>query len=564
MPSINVIIITLVLILFSSIILPSALIFCQTPPKCAGRQGQWELLHSSLGISAMHMQLLHNNKVIMFDRTDFGSSNLSLPNGRCRRDTNDTALKVDCTAHSILYDIDTNTFRALMVHTDTWCSSGAVLPDGTLIQTGGYNDGDHVIRSFTPCTDENCDWIEFPHYLTERRWYATNQILPDGRIIIVGGRRQFNYEFYPRLQEDSSPSPGTFRFHFLVETTDQYENNLYPFLNLLPSGNLFIFANTRSVLFDYKQNRVVKEFPQIPGGDPRNYPSSGSSVLLPLDENEGNVVEILLCGGAPRDGFSHASRRSFARALSSCGRLNVSQEDPNWVMEDMPMARVMNDMLLLPTGDVLIINGAELGTAGWENGADPAKAPIVYRPSEASNWRFSVMNSSQRPRLYHSSAVLLPDGRVLVGGSNPHVYYNFTGVEFPTDLSLEAFSPPYLAAGYTPVRPTILTSLNEVLGYGDNFSVKFTVPDYLTDKVLSVRIIAPSFTTHSFSMNQRMVVLKLMEVCRLTSDTYDVTVMGPSTAEIAPPGYYMLFVVHAGIPSSGTWVKVQSLAEEGV
>jgi hypothetical protein len=101
-------------------------------------------------------------------------------------------------------------------------------------------------------------------------------------------------------------------------------------------------------------------------------------------------------------------------------------------------------------------------------------------------------------------------------------------------------------------------SLNEVMRHKEFFTVTFTVPEYLTVKVLSVRIIAPSFTTHAFSMNQRMVVLKLIAVSRLTKCTYNATVVGPSTAEIAPPGYYMLFVVHAGIPSSaGMWVKVQ-------
>ncbi|GAA0155925.1 hypothetical protein LIER_13538 [Lithospermum erythrorhizon] len=66
------------------------------------------------------------------------------------------------------------------------------------------------------------------------------------------------------------------------------------------------------------------------------------------------------------------------------------------------------------------------------------------------------MEASPRPRLYHSTALLLIDGRVLVGGSNPHIGYNFSGVEFPTDLSLETFQPPYLATQYDPLRPRII------------------------------------------------------------------------------------------------------------
>lgn len=130
------------------------LIPSQVLPPYAGSQGEWNLLHESIGISAMHMQLLHDNRVIMFDRTDFGQSNLSLSSGRCRFDPYDTVLHTDCTAHSILYDVATNAYRPLMVQTDTWCSSGSVLPNGTLVQSGGYNDGDHVVRTFTPCDDD--------------------------------------------------------------------------------------------------------------------------------------------------------------------------------------------------------------------------------------------------------------------------------------------------------------------------------------------------------------------------------------------------------------------------
>ncbi|KZV54240.1 Glyoxal oxidase-related protein [Dorcoceras hygrometricum] len=518
-------------------------------PYPESTQGEWRLLHESIGISAMHMQLLRNNKVIMFDRTDFGPSNLSLPRGRCRNDPYDRALKRDCTAHSILYDVVTNTFRPLNVQTDTWCSSGAVLPDGTLVQTGGYNDGDHVIRTFAPCSGEICDWIEFPRALSRRRWYATNQILPDGRIIIVGGRGQFNFEFYPA-------SSNAFGLNFLRETSDENENNLYPFLHLLPDGSLFIFANTRAILFDYKQNRVIREFPIIPGGEPRNYPSSGSSVLLPIDENSPNEAEVMICGGAKHDAFRLARRGTFLRATASCGRLKVTETKPAWKMEDMPMARVMSDMLLLPNGDIMMINGAGSGTAGWENARNPVTRPVIYKHNSKSKNRFASMAASPKPRLYHSTAILLADGRILLGGSNPHVYYNFTNVEFPTDLSLESFSPPYLSPEFDTMRPRILQA-DEMVQYKNSFSLVFTVPTFLGMSSVSVRLIAPSFNTHSFSMNQRMVVLKVVRVSGIGTNFYGVVGLGPSTREIAPPGYYMLFVVHAYIPSSAVWVKIQ-------
>lgn len=498
----------------------------------------------------MHMQLLHDDKVVIFDRTDFGKSNISLPGGRCRNDSKDQALQVDCTAHSVLYDVATNSYRALMVQTDTWCSSAAVLANGTLVQTGGFNDGDHVIRMFTPCLNGICDWIEFRNYLSQRRWYASDQILPDGRIIIVGGRRQFNYEFYPSRS-------GTFELSFLRETYDQSEeNNLYPFLHLLPDGNLFVFANTRSILLDYNQNRVIREFPRIPDDVSRNYPSTGSSVLLPLDENNGRIeAEVLICGGARRGSDLRAKRGVFLPASSTCGRLVVTEQNPSWVMETMPTSRVMSDMLLLPTGDVIIINGGRSGTAGYDSARDPVTTPVIYRPSQHPDWRFSTMSPSSKPRMYHSSAILLTDSRVLVGGSNPHPAYSFTGVVFPTDLSLEAFSPPYLSEEYEYIRPRIL-SADQTLGYQKTFSVSFQVDEYLSDTVLSVRIVSPSFTTHSFAMNQRMVVLKMSSITHQLSDLHTLNAVGPSTAEIAPAGYYLLFVLHGNIPSTGAWVKI--------
>ncbi|KAF3636617.1 hypothetical protein FXO37_25372 [Capsicum annuum] len=137
------------------------------------------MLQKSISISVVHIQLLRNNKVVIFDTTDFGRSNHSLPGGHYLYDPNDMVSCEDYYSHSIVYDIGSNTFWALMLQTDPWCSSGAVLPNGTLVQTGGYNDGDLIIRTLAPFTGENCDWVKLTHTLIQRRWYSTNHILPD-------------------------------------------------------------------------------------------------------------------------------------------------------------------------------------------------------------------------------------------------------------------------------------------------------------------------------------------------------------------------------------------------
>ncbi|KAL3634247.1 hypothetical protein CASFOL_021301 [Castilleja foliolosa] len=514
--------------------------------------GKFDLLLPSIGISGMHMQLLNTDRVIIFDRTDAGPSNISLPAGKCLHNPNKTD---HCTSHSVEYDVASNSVRPLMVLTDTWCSSGAVNPSGALVQTGGYELGDHAVRTYTPCINSSCDWRENNHGLTQRRWYATNHVLPDGRQIIIGGRRQFNYEFYPK----ASSSNVSYNLPFLVQTNDpKIENNLYPFVFLNRDGNLFIFANNRAIMFDYVNGSVVKSYPVIPGGDPRNYPSTGSAVLLPLSSNIG--AEVLVCGGAPKGAFVSAKSGNFTRALDTCGRIRIDDPNPQWVMETMPSARVMGDMVLLPNGNVLIINGAGSGVAGWEYGRDPVMSPIIYRPKNSIGSRFEVQTSSSVPRMYHSTAILLRDGRVLVAGSNPHVNYNFTGVLYPTDLSLEAFSPSYLESNFTNLRPRIVSPVSHSrIGYRQQVSIRFTIQSgRVNASTIVVTMVAPSFTTHSFSMNQRLLILRGGNVtATIGNNTYQIRVETPGSGNLAPPGYYLLFVVHQDVPSEGIWVLIK-------
>ncbi|MBA0789311.1 hypothetical protein Gotri_025053, partial [Gossypium trilobum] len=287
------------------------------------------------------------------------------------------------------------------------------------------------------------------------------------------------------------------------ETNDKgIENNLYPFVFLNVDGNLFIFANNRAILFDYVNNIVVKKYPMIPGCEPRSYPSTGSAVLLPLKNLKAAAIEaeVLVCGGAPKG--------SYLQSLK---------------------ARVMGDMILLPNGNVLLINGAGSGTAGWEQGRDPVLSPVLYQPDNNTGSRFEVQNPTTIPRMYHSTAALLRDGRVLVSGSNPHAFYNFTGVLFPTELSLEAFSPKY----------TIQVVINS---------------DKVDESSVSVTMFAPAFNTHSFSMNQRLLVLGNEKVTAVGNSMYNVEATTPKSGNLAPSGFYLLFVVHQGIPSQGIWV----------
>ncbi|KAG0563931.1 hypothetical protein KC19_8G070500 [Ceratodon purpureus] len=509
--------------------------------------GTWELLLKKAGIASMHTMITHYNTAIMLDRTNIGKSQIKLPNGRCRNRKDEQVLKHDCTAHSVMFDLDTNTVRALYIETDTWCSSGQFQYDGTMIQTGGDKDGVKKIRALVPCpADGNCDWHEYAtSELEDPRWYATNQILPDGKTqIVIGGRKAYTYEFVPKRNKNEV----AFDLKFLKDTKSPQDDNMYPFVHLLPDGNLYIFANRDSIVLNYKTNKVVRKFPVIPG-EPRNYPSAGSSVMLPLlGSDDFAVVEVLVCGGAKAKAYRNV-KGQYPCSIT-CGRMTVTDKKPEWVMEDMPMRRCMSDMTLLPNGDVIIINGAGRGSQGWERASKAVYNPVKYATYDPTA-RFETLAASEIARVYHSTSNLLTDGRILVAGSNTHEFYTFTG-KYPTELRVEAFSPPYLAAGYNDVRPAITDAPGKV-GYGDTFAVTFKVT--VLKGALEMNMKSSPFVTHSYAMGQRMLKLKATApVAAGAGFTVDVT--APPTAELAPPGYYMLFPVQNRIPGRAVWVQI--------
>ncbi|CAK9205324.1 unnamed protein product [Sphagnum troendelagicum] len=506
-------------------------------------QDSWQLLIKNAGVSAMHMALFHTNKVVMFDRTDVGPSAIKLPNGVCRHDPKDFTLKVDCWAHSIELDLATTTIRPLEILTDSWCSSGALQADGSLLQTGGFNDGAFAVRHLGPLGTDN--WQETEFGLSAPRWYASDQLLPDGTTIVVGGRAEFNYEFLPN-------SHGVTNLPFLQQTDDRCcENNLYPFTHLAADGNLFIFANQDSILLDWKSGKVIRNYPTLPGG-PRNYPSSGSSVMLPIQAATGfTVSEVVICGGAPAGSSTKAGAAGiYLPALQTCGRMEITAVAPAWQIFNMPFGRVLGDMLILPTGEILIINGAQAGTAGWGNARDPAFSPVLYRPNTNT---FATLSPTTIPRLYHSSANVLPSGKILVAGSNPNEGYAFTGVLYPTELRIEEYSPYYLNAAYNPQRPTITLIDNLAPGYDVPFTVTFVLDSAPVGVVF--QLYAPPFTTHTFSQNQRLLILAAGPIVPGVGH-FTSTITSPPSAVLAPAGYFLFNVVNAGIPSPAVWIHI--------
>jgi len=237
----------------------------------------------------------------------------------------------------------------------------------------------------------------------------------------------------------------------------------------------------------------------------------------------------------------------------------ITEEFPEWENELMPSGRTMGDLLVLPNGELLLINGATRGTSAWWDADMPNYTPVLYKPEEPKGSRFTVLTPSSIARMYHSTSTVLPSGKIWVSGSNTHNTYKDVD-KFPTETRVEAFSPPYLDPNFDMFRPHIFEDASQKgLIYGASFEVSFSMEDGagLTQNDLKVSMYSPPFTTHGFSMGQRLLFLKIYELITEFEGSYRLRVEAPPSNVVAPPGYYLLFVVHRGLPGKGMWVNIQ-------
>jgi hypothetical protein len=195
----------------------------------------------------------------------------------------------------------------------------------------------------------------------------------------------------------------------------------------------------------------------------------------------------------------------------------------------------MPDAVLLPDGSVLVMNGSSAGFA--DNGANPVWEAELYDPV-ANSW--TTLAPMWVPRLYHATALLLPDARVLTAGTdslwNPDPFHG-------EELRLEFYSPPYLFKG---PRPEI-TSAPTQMSYASTAIIGTTTPSAIN----SVSLLRCGSSTHSFNADQRYVELTITD-----RSSNNLTVQTPPDGFIAPPGYYMLFLLRGGVPSTATFVHL--------
>ncbi|KAI0820881.1 hypothetical protein BC628DRAFT_1412846 [Trametes gibbosa] len=435
-----------------------------------------------------------------------------------------------------LVDNFEKTWRTMHVKSDVFCSAGLVLPDrrGRQLVVGGWSlDSTFGVRLYTPDGSPGVngtnDWEEnFDELKLQRgRWYPSALVMSNGSVLVVGGEVGSNGAPEPTLEILPTPEGGpTYLFMDWLNRTDP--NNLYPFLHMLPSGNIFVGYYNEARILNPVTFDTVKTLPNMPGSVTsflagRTYPLEGTAVLFPQHAPYNEPVTVLICGGS-----------NFGIALDNCVNIQPEAENPQWVLERMPSKRVMTCMVTLPDGTFLIVNGAQQGVAGFGLATDPNFQALLYDPSQPVGSRISILNTTIVARLYHSEATLLPDGRVLISGSDPQT------PGFPEETRVEVYVPPYLTDGRQ--RPSFTIDQADWT-YGSQHTFQVTLHEGGTN-TMRVSLIAGN------SMGMRTLFPEF------SCNGNTCTVTAPPNAFVSPPGWWQMFVLDGPTPSHSNWVRI--------
>ena len=288
--------------------------------------------------------------------------------------------------------------------------------------------------------------------------------------------------------------------------------------------------------WDISQKQFLSgEFTTTTGGT-RTYPGMGTCVMLPLN-HDAQTAKMLLIGGSTS---MNPGKNDDATDIPEMLTVDLSNptNSSGWQEKPHHLQRFLCDAVILPTGKILVTNGAQKGTA--DNNQD---AVMIIQLFDPENETWQPMVDLQKPRLYHGTAILLPDGRVLAAGSTGH---NFTRAIFNPrqhfEQEIETIEPPYVDG----TRPQITNNPS---------SMKYDTPYTITSdssNISKISLIRMSSVTHNNNMDQRCLFLNILE----NSGT-NIKIQSTKDGSWAPPGYYLLFVVDdQGIPSVGESIKV--------
>jgi hypothetical protein len=467
--------------------------------------GSWQVSPTPTPVAAIHVALMHTGKVLLVagsgnDKSDFDAG----------------------TFRTSIWDPKTNTFQSVATPWDAFCSGHAFLPDGRLLVTGGtagYPTGtnanyagtnrafifDPVQGKYTAAPDSSIS-----------RWYPSVVELGDGRLLTVGGfdqnrKRSTKQEIFDGTSWTAAQPPPDGLSYMPT----------YPALHLLSDGRLFYSganvlgtSSAQPGIWDLSGNT----YQDVPGLQKRALRDEGMSVLLPPAQDQ----RVLVVGGGKTNGTSAPT--------DTAAVVNLKDANPRYEATapiDVPKLYVSD--VILPDSTVLETGGASTSV---KVGNNPVFSAQVFDP-KTDTW--SKAATPTVPRVYHSSAILLPDGRVATFGGNPVGSFEYR---------IEIYSPSYLSTGAE--RPKITAAPTEI-SYGGQYALTTTQASPLSSAVL----VRPAAVTHSSDSNQRLVRLGLTR----TANGVDVSV--PQNPNLTPPGWYMLFVLDStGVPSVASWVHV--------
>ncbi|MGH3473293.1 MAG: galactose oxidase-like domain-containing protein, partial [Aeromicrobium sp.] len=432
--------------------------------------GEWSAPFTPHNITAVHAVLLHTGKVLILRDTD-----------------------------AYIWDPLTSDATEIDLVEDNFCAGQAVTDNGDVLFAGGVLDefghGPRWTYTFRPKTGE---WTKGPD-MARGRWYPSATSLHDGRILLIGGKLEEG-----GINDDMEVwNDGT------ITKVGTRSMATYPHMFLMPSGKLLVAGTGVEDSFYIRPSKgfSVHALPRLWVRGVKGRARSGT--LLPGPPS--GCTRVMMAGGAAQtDGGSTVE--IFDTAAAS----------PTWVRKNpLPEDRQHMNVVILPDGQLLGIGG--------DNEAGPTKMSLMY-DQDTDVWR--PLAEQSFPRAYHSTGILLPDGRVMSGGDT---------ADDGGGSSLEVYSPPYLFKG---PRPTI-TSAPKKVGYGQQFEV--VTPDDI-DRVVLMR---PNAVTHTCEMNARHVELAF------TPTTGGVQVTSPPSRLVAPAGYYMLFLLNElGVPSVAKWIRL--------
>jgi hypothetical protein len=442
--------------------------------------GNWELLEESSQVAAVHAALLPNGEVVYFS----GNTGQDIP------------------AATRIWNPTTHEVRepTPAPDTDIFCCGLTPLWDGRLFVVGGTaeyaNDEHFFIGTRAAYTLDPVTGWQRVGDMAVGRWYPSAIMLADGRVLVVSG-----------TSDDGELTPAVELYNQLagwdlLPDSASRLLPLYPRMHVLPNGEVACLGNGQDLIFF---NPATQTWREIGNAGAIPHADDDLAVLLGAAQS----ARILHTGGGVEDETGEQRGTALAQLI------DLTDPEPAW-RDIAPMAnpRWFPNSALLPDGRLFVLGG------GRGNNSDPVMEPEIFDPA-LETWTADA--PMQVPRLYHSTALLLPDGRVWTAGTDG-------------ETRMEVYSPDYLLGGPRPVVSDAPASI----AYGQDFSISQQEPA----EIASACFIRLSAVTHAFNMSQRHVALEFTQ-----SDPQSVAITALIDPNLAPPGHYMLFVLNAdGVP----------------